>query len=83
MSDLQKWMNRRKRKDERLYKLYGESLEENHFGEYIAIGDDGQTILGENAVEVLEKAIKTFGSGNFALTRIGHRTFGQWLILRK
>jgi hypothetical protein len=81
MADLKEWMARRAQEDERLYQRYGEPLEAAHQGEYVAIGSDGQTILGKSDVEVLKQAIDTFGSGNFAFKRIGQRTFGRWLKL--
>jgi hypothetical protein len=79
MADLKEWMTRRVAHDQELYDRYGKPLEASHKGEYVAIGPEGRTILGKTDVEVLEQAIKAFGSGNFALKRIGHRTVGQWL----
>ena len=79
MADLEKWMAQRVAQDQMLYERYGKPLVASHKGEYLAIGPDGRTILGKTDVEVLERAIKTFGSGNFGLKRIGHRAVGQWL----
>lgn len=79
MAYLKGWLAGRAQEDHRLYEQYGKPLEKDHKGEYVAIGPGGQTILGGSDVEVLQKAIETFGSGNFALARVGHRTFGQWL----
>jgi hypothetical protein len=78
-----KWDAQRIREDVRLYELYGRPLEQEHAGEFIAIGPDGQIILGDDDGEVLQKAIETFGSGNFAFTRVGDRTLGQWLVLSR
>jgi len=83
MTDLKEWLAHRAEEDRRLYEQYGKSLEKDHTGEYVAIGTEGQTILGKSDVEVLQKAIETFGSGNFALVRVGHRTFGRWLSLSR
>jgi len=66
-----------------LYERYGKSLERTHKGEYLAIGPKGQTVLGKRAGEALRKAIKSFGSGNFGLFRIGHATFGEWLVVQR
>lgn len=82
MADVKEWLASRARADQQLYERYGQPLENSHQGEYVAIGPEGQAILGPSDVEVLEKAIDAFGSGNFALRRVGHRTFGRWLDLR-
>ena len=67
--------------DERLYELYGVPPEEEYSGKFVAIGPDGQTILGDDDEEVLQEAIQKFGSGTFAFTRVGDRTLGRWLAL--
>jgi hypothetical protein len=82
MPDAKEWLAARMETDRCLYERYGKALEASHCGEYVAVDPDGQTIVGKTDVEVLEQAINTFGSGNFALRRIGHRTFGRWLTLR-
>ena len=79
--DLKPWLSKRAEADRVLYDKYGEPLEASHRDQFVAISDDGQTILGTEDVEVLEQAIQRFGSGNFALRRIGHRTMGRWLSL--
>lgn len=79
MADIRVWLEQRAREDQRLYELYGMPLEKEHKGKCLAIGPNGETILGESDVEVLEQAITRFGSGNFALVRLGQKTFGQWL----
>lgn len=55
-----------------LYDRYGKPLEQNHRGEYVAINQDGQVIVGVDDVAVADEAIRTFGSGNFAFHRIGY-----------
>jgi hypothetical protein len=55
-----------------LYERYGKPLEQEHYGEYVAISQDGQVIAGADDVAVLDQAIQTFGSGNFILRRIGY-----------
>ena len=81
MIDLKQWLTRRAEEDKRLYEQYGKPLEESHSGEYVAIGPGGQTILGTRDVEVLQRAIDAFGSGNFAFKRVGHRAVWRWLCL--
>jgi len=75
------WLAAHVERDRELYQRYGKSLEATHRGEYLAIAPDGRTILGQRDVEVLAQAIDAFGSGNFALSRVGHRAFGRWLAL--
>ncbi len=81
MVDLKQWLSKRAEADRSLYEKYGEPLEASHRDQFVAISDDGQTIVGAEDVEVLEQAIQRFGSGNFALRRIGHATMGRWLSL--
>ena len=72
-------MAERAKKDIVLYEKYGKPLEKRHKGKIAAIGPTGEVILGRSDVSVLQKAIKKFGSGNFAFIKVGHETFGQWL----
>jgi hypothetical protein len=83
MAELREWLATRGDRDRRLYEQFGKPLEKDHTGEYAAIGPDGRTIVGKVAADVLQRAVETFGSGNFALTRVGHRTFGRWLNLNR
>ena len=80
--DTKEWLAHRAREDRRLYERYGRPLEQEHNGEYLAIGADGQTILAKTLTEVTEKAVQTFGSGNFALAHVGHRAIGLicWMM---
>ena len=77
--DLEKWIEERSRKDDILYDTYGKPLEAEYTGKFVAISDGGEIILGKDTVEVLDKAIARFGSGNFALRRVGFDTLGRWL----
>ena len=83
MTGSQQLLDERARRDLSLYERYGKPLEQEHRGEYVAIGTDGSTIVGQVPSEMLRDAISTFGSGHFALRRIGHRTFGQWLTFSR
>ncbi|MEW6417123.1 MAG: hypothetical protein AB1480_03260 [Nitrospirota bacterium] len=71
-------LQRRAEADDRLYERYAKSLEDKHKGEFVAISRDGQVIWGKDDVAVLREAIKNFGSGNFALRRVGSRAIGKW-----
>ncbi len=81
MTKRDEWASARIKEDERLYELYGVRLEEEYSGKFVAIGPDGQTILGDDDADVLQEAIQKFGSGTFAFTRVGDRTLGRWLAL--
>ena len=69
--------------DDRLkeaYRLYDEHvkpLEAEHEGYYVAVSPKGETVLGESLLEVAEKAMATFGAGNF-LFNVGERVVGAW-----
>ena len=78
-----KWKAHRIQEDERLYEEYGKPLETEHIGEYVAIGPDGRTLLGESTDEVLQKGVEAFGGGNFGLFRIGHSALEKWLSITK
>lgn len=79
LTDLKGWLAERAKEKQNLYERYGKPLEDSHKGEYLAIGPEGQTILGKRSGEVLRKALDTFGRGNFGLFRVGHRAFARWL----
>ena len=78
---VQEWIKSVAERDERLYEKHGKPLERERKGEYIAISTDGKTIISTNPNDVLTRAVKVFGGGNFALTRIGHEAFGEWLTI--
>lgn len=51
---------------DRLYERDGKSLEQEHWGQYVAaIAPDGRTLLGTPLRQVLERAHEAFGPGNF------------------
>ena len=81
VDDLKGWLANRAKEEKPLYEQYVKPLEDTHKGEYLAVGPEGQTIIGKRAGEVLQEAVVTFGTGNFALLRVGHTTFGTWLQL--
>ena len=81
VTNIDVWMDRRRKEDNRLYERYGKPLEKEHWGELVAIGPDGTVLFDEDSDELFTDAIDRFGSGNFAFTRIGERALGQWLAL--
>lgn len=62
---------------DRRYERYGKPLEIDHRGDFIAITQDGRVIVGKNDIEVVDRAIEEFGSGNFILCRVGDKTVGK------
>ena len=72
------WMSDRAALDDRLYQRYGRALEANHGGDFVAISDDGQTILGLDELVVASQGIQKFGPGEFALRRIGADSEIRW-----
>ncbi len=81
MTYIHLWMDRRRKEDDRLYEQYGKPLENEQWGELVAIGPDGVVLLDEDSDKLFQEAIDKFGSGNFAFTRIGERAVGEWLSL--
>jgi hypothetical protein len=67
----------RKEEADRLYAQYGESLEEQHRGQFVAISPAGQTMLGETVVDVLEKAEAAFGPGKNFVFKVGEKIVGK------
>lgn len=55
-----------------LYVRYGKSLEAQHKGEYAAIAQDGRVITGTDDLQIAQRAVQEFGSGNFVLYRVGY-----------
>jgi len=80
---MKEWLAWRTKEDDRLYELYGKPLEKDHKGEYFAIGPEGQIILGDDGNAVIKQAIDRFGSGNFAVTKVGEGAYGKWLSLKR
>ena len=67
------WVKIMERNDA-LYEKYARQLEAEHKGEFVAIGVDGEVLLGKNLNEVIIPAVERFGKMNFALKRIGFDT---------
>ncbi len=78
MTDVQDWVRQRAEKDDQLYERYGKPLEAEHTGEYVAISDDGEIILGKDDLEVGREALEQFGSGKFALRKVGYLAVWKW-----
>ena len=77
--DLDAWLRQQKETDDARYEQYGKELEETHSGAYLAIGPDGEIIVGDDDMAVLEQAVAHFGPGNFTYRRVGHAFTTRWL----
>ena len=62
---------------DRLYEQYGKPLEADHWGEFVAIAVDGRTVVGAEFEDLVRKAKREIGRGNFVF-KIGERTVGKW-----
>ncbi len=71
-------LKKRVMEDDALYQRFGKKLEQEHKGEFVAISRDGAVIVSRSDIEVLQKALEQFGSGNFAFRRIGYKAIGKW-----
>lgn len=71
-------LRKRVMEDNELYQRLGKKLEQEHKGEFVAISREGAVIVSKSDVEVLQKALEQFGSGNFAFRRIGYKAIGKW-----
>lgn len=53
-----------------LYETYAKPLESKHWGEYIAVSQSGETVLGADETEVADKAFEKLCDG-FFLFKVG------------
>lgn len=66
-----------KKISEKLYQEYGKPLEGSHWGEFLAVSQDGKIVLGRDLLKVTQKAVSLFGPGNF-LFKVGDIAVGKW-----
>jgi hypothetical protein len=64
---------------DRLYEKYGRPLESEHLGEYLAVAEDGRTLLGHDLVELAQRAEAKLGRGVFVF-KVGGPAVGKWLL---
>lgn len=60
-----------------LYKKYGQPLEDEHWGEYIAISNAGETVLGDDLIKVMKKSLIRLGPGSFVF-KLGEKAVYKW-----
>ena len=61
-----------------LYEQYGKPLEAQHRGEYLAVSPHGDTLIGPDLDELIDKAVEKLGPGNF-IFKIGDVAVGKWM----
>lgn len=61
-----------------LYEQYGKPLEKTHWGRYVAISQDGKTVIADSIFDLMQQAKTKLGPGNF-IFKIGERAVGKWL----
>lgn len=71
-------LRERAQEDDQLYDQFAAALEKTHKGQYVAIGKNGELVVGPDDIAVLDEALAKFGRGNFAFRRVGERTLGRW-----
>ena len=79
MIDTEDWIEQKLKEQRRLYEQYGEALEKDHTGEFVAISLEGEVILGRKMGKLLKRAVETFGQDNFAMARVGHEAMTEWM----
>jgi len=70
--------NEGKEVGDRLYDEFARPLEQEHYGEFIAITRDGRTLLGPSLLDVALRAKDTFGERTF-LFKIGPKSVWRWI----
>ena len=62
---------------DKLYEQYARPLEAEYWGKFVAIAEDGRTLLGADLLEVAQQAKEKLGRGTY-LFKIGERVVGTW-----
>lgn len=62
----------------RLYEMYAKPLEVQHEGEYVAVSARGETALGDDLLELVDRAVEQLGPGSYVF-KIGDIAVGKWL----
>ena len=61
---------------ERLYERYGQPLETELWGQYVAISRDGRLVTAPTPLEIIDKATEALGPDHFVF-KIGERSVGK------
>lgn len=62
---------------DKLYQKYGKPLEEDHWGEFIAISQNGKTVLSSDLKELFKKSLTKLGPGSFVF-KLGEKAVYKW-----
>jgi hypothetical protein len=62
---------------DRLYNQYVKPLEASHRGQYAAVSYQGDVVIASSLVEVVQKAVATFGKANSVTFHVGDRVVGR------
>jgi hypothetical protein len=62
----------RRKTAQALYEQYGNPLEQEHTGEYVAISTSGKIIVGKSFRQAVTHALEKLGKGNFVF-KIGNQ----------
>jgi hypothetical protein len=62
---------------EALYDRHVRPLEEKFWGRLAAVNKEGQVLVGDDEVDLTQKAVERFGKGKFILFRIGTKAVGR------
>ena len=65
------------READALYERYGQPLEAEHRGEFIAVTRDGRTLIAPSLEEAMLRSRNDFGPGAFVF-QVGERAVGKW-----
>ncbi len=60
----------------RVYDRYVKPLEPEHWGEYVVVTADGQSVLGSSELDAVDKGLATLGRGHF-LFKVGDVAVGK------
>jgi hypothetical protein len=63
---------------EMLYERYAKPLEKTRWGKYIAISQEGKTLMADTVFDLMQQAKTTLGPGNF-IFKVGECAVGKWL----
>lgn len=61
---------------DRLYERHVKPLEQEHWGEFVAVSRDGRFLLGASLAELTEQAVAKLGQGHFAF-KVGEVAIGK------
>lgn len=62
---------------DKLYQKYGQPLEKDHWGEFIAISQSGKKVLSSDLKELFKKSLAKLGPGSFVF-KVGEKAVWKW-----